>query len=365
MSALEGHDNKLVSIIIPAYNVGNYIGECLKSISAQSYTNIQVIVIDDGSTDNTWQNIEDAMTQDIRIQGFHRENSGVSATRNFGIQQAKGEYIYFVDGDDYIAPDAVDTLVSTLESNNVDWVNCQYNRVDDDGNHLEEYSFKLGHFETFTEEDRFELILNPLIDYRFGYEVWDKLYKASIIRDKKISFAEDCRIGEDLAFNICYAFYAKGISSIEERPYYYRVRNNSAMGTVTDIDKNLKEHLAFVKGIHPYFEDAFKGQKSNKFYQLFFKLMAHASQGYTAKETAEAAKKLDDGFYKKWLAESLEHKAEFADFISYDNAKLYYRYGLYIKSKIEGDFIGEIYLKIYDFYRRLRKRPTIGEWRMQ
>ncbi len=203
-----------------------------------------------------------------------------------------------------------------------------------------------------------------MADYQLGYEVWNKLYKASIIKDNHISFIQDCHIGEDLAFNICYAFYANSISSIAARPYYYRIRSNSTMGSVNSIKKNFEEHLIFVKGIQPYFENAFSGQIKEKYYQLVFKLMAHAGEGHTADDMVNAIKATKDSYYLYWLNVALKHKSSFTDFYSYDKAKIYYRYGLYIKTKIEGDVFGDIYLKIYDVYRKLRKRPTIGEWKV-
>ncbi len=136
MEIFDNKTNKLVSIIIPAFNVENYIEQCLKSVLAQTYSPIEIIVVDDGSKDNTWKHIEMAMKNDSRIRGFHRDNSGVSATRNFALEQAGGEYICFVDGDDYVAADMVATLVETIEVDSSDWVNCQYHRVDDAGNFL-------------------------------------------------------------------------------------------------------------------------------------------------------------------------------------------------------------------------------------
>ncbi len=131
------NNEKLVSIIIPAYNVEKYIDECVSSILAQTYRNIEIIVVDDGSTDSTWRHIQNFVSLDSRVKGFHRTNSGVSTTRNFAIEQASGDYISFVDGDDYVSNDMVATMVDTIERDSSDWVNCQYHRTDDSGNLLE------------------------------------------------------------------------------------------------------------------------------------------------------------------------------------------------------------------------------------
>ncbi len=355
---------KLVSIIIPAYNVENYIAECLDSLIAQTYVNWEALIIDDGSIDGTWDCIEKYMSMDSRIKGFNRTNAGVSASRNFGLAQVKGYYIQFVDSDDYLPAEAIEQLVKAIEESDADWVNCQYYRVDYQKNPLENYDFIKGQFATNSEEDKFELVCNSLIEYQIGYEVWNKLYKTSIIGENNISFIQDCHIGEDLAFNICYGFHADKINCISDRLYFYRVRTDSAMGTAEDFSKNFREHLALVKGIKPYFEKAFSGYISQKFYQLFFKIMAHASCGHTAVETLVVAEEVGEDYYFKNLSEALKYKTEFKDFIYPEKVKLYYSYGLYIKSYWQGDIKGKIYLKLYDFYRKLRRRPVIGEWRM-
>ena len=134
-------DKKLVTIIVPAYNVENYIEECLQSICNQTYQNIEILVVDDGSTDNTYEVITKVAATDSRIKAFTKPNSGVSSTRNFALQQVAGEYIQFVDGDDTIEPIAVETLLNAMEAG-YDFVNCMYNRVDDKGRFDDEqYSF--------------------------------------------------------------------------------------------------------------------------------------------------------------------------------------------------------------------------------
>lgn len=356
--------DKLVSIIVPAFNVENYIEECLRTILKQSYSKIEVLVVDDGSTDGTWQCIERFMQSDSRVHGFHRQNAGVSASRNFAIDYASGEYICFIDSDDFISDDMISLLVKSIESDGSDWVNCQYHRVDDKGRLLEEYDFKQGLVKTDFPSKRLDLVLNSLLDYQIGYEVWNKLFKSSIIREHKISFIKDCHIGEDLAFNICYAFYANAISCIPERPYYYRVRSDSAMGVMIELDKNFREHLSITKGIQSYFENAFDHEMKDRFYQLFVKIMSHASHGHTANETVCVAKAVGDDYYIKWLTVALKHRPEFTQFFGKEQAKLNYRCGLYIKSKLGGDLLGDLYIKSYNIYCIMRKRSTIGEWKL-
>lgn len=355
---------KLVSIIIPAYNVENYIDRCLESTLAQTYENIEVIVVDDGSKDSTWSHIKAFMARDERVRGFHRDNAGVSASRNFALSQAAGEYIQFVDADDYLEQKAVETLVKALEENHADWVNCQYQRVDERNNKLENYNFTKGLKHTDTEEAKFDFIKNVLLEYFVGFEVWNKLFKASIIKNNKLHFDENCHLGEDLAFNICYCFYADSIMCIEDRLYNYLIRDDSAMENAKSLEKNFKEHLALIKWIEPQFKKAFNGKLQDCFYQLFYKLMIHGCWNHTVVSSLKIAKEVNDDYYKNNLREALKHKEEILGLFCPEKTKLYYRYGLYINTYLQRDYLRELYLKGYDVYRKLRKRETLEEWRL-
>ncbi len=356
--------NKLVTIIIPAFNVEKYIGRCLESVLAQSYSHLEIIVIDDGSSDNTWQVVSSYADRDDRIKAFHRNNSGVSASRNFAIDQSSGHYIQFVDADDYIRSDAVEIMVKALESSGASWVNCQYNRLDEADNKLEEYSFINGFIVTDTKDKRFRFIRDELCDYRVGYEVWNKLFIASIIKENSLTFSEDCRIGEDLAFNICYGFFADSINCIDDRIYNYLIRSDSAMGTVGSLEKNIEEHLLLCKAVEKQLDKAQMSAYKDCFYQLFYKLLIHASCGYTARETVEVVKNLNDSYYIDNMQEALTHKNELIELVRPEVSKLYYKYVLYVVSDIKHNKFQKLYLKLFDIYRVLRRRPTIEEWRI-
>ncbi len=355
---------KLVSIIVPAYNVENYIDRCLESILAQTYSEIEILVVDDGSKDNTWNHIESFMKKDERVKGFRRENVGVSATRNFAIEIATGYYLQFVDADDYLRNDAVEIMVNAIESSGASWVNCQYNRIDEADSLLEPFNFTKGIKHTETPEARFKLIRDELLEYFIGFEVWDKLFITSIIKDNHLRFDENCHLGEDLAFNICYGFYASSINCIEDRIYYYLIRENSAMENAKSLEKNFREHLALVKGIEPRFNQVFSGELKDKFYQLFYKLMLHGFWRHNAEEALQLVKEVNDEYYYRYLIESLKHKDEFKDFYCKEKVRLYYRYGLYIDAYVRDDLCEKIYLSIYDIYRKLRKWDTIREWQL-
>lgn len=112
----------LVSIVVPVYNVEIYLDDCLKSVLAQTYSNLEIILVDDGSTDNSGAMCDAYMKIDSRIQVFHQKNGGLSAARNFGMRHASGKYIYFLDSDDYIEKNAIEELVKVAEDECADVV---------------------------------------------------------------------------------------------------------------------------------------------------------------------------------------------------------------------------------------------------
>ena len=354
-------DLKKVSIIVPAFNVASYIDECLESILNQTYENIEVIAVDDGSKDDTWSHIQYFMAKDSRVKGISQPNGGVSKARNTGLDMATGYYIQFVDGDDFIKSDAVEKLVASLETSGADWINCQYARVDDDNNQLDNYNFITGYYDTATEEQRLDLVRNQIMDYLIGFEVWQKLFLASIIQTNGIRFIEGCKIGEDLAFVINYGFYAKSINCIDERLYSYRVRGGSAMNSGLDLKSNYKEHLKIVKGLKPEFDKAFTSDTKRKYYQLFYKLMMHAFCDGTVREAYLVARDIDDDFYKEYLTVALKHRQDFHEFAADYKVKDYYRFGKYIQTYLTGDLFWKLYFKVYDIYRSIRKRSSIEE----
>ena len=123
---------KLVSIVIPAYNVGSYLDYCITSLVKQSYENIEILLVNDGSSDNTKDICDNWVVKDSRVRAYHKKNGGVSSARNLGISKANGQYIMFVDGDDWLELNAVELLVKHIEITCTDacFCNCYYKNED-------------------------------------------------------------------------------------------------------------------------------------------------------------------------------------------------------------------------------------------
>lgn len=209
-----------ISIIVPVYNVEKYIERCLESLINQTFKNIEIILINDGSTDYSKEICERYAKEDERIILINQQNKGQSAARNKGIEIARGNYIGFVDSDDYIEPNMYEVLYEKLNCENADCVVAQVNMVNTKGEILSNKinKNKIGNIETGKEA-----IIRYLENGRWS--LWDKLYKAKFI--KNIKFEEGRSCGEDHLGIIPILHEMKKIVTIDNYLYKYLVRENS------------------------------------------------------------------------------------------------------------------------------------------
>lgn len=230
----------LVSIIVPAYNVEKYIEKCLSSILCQTYTNIEVIVVDDGSTDNTGQLIDNISQQDSRIRVIHKKNAGVSAARNNGIEMSTGDYLVFVDADDYLAQDYVEYMLSLVKASGADFClsKCCYTKRG-------EKQTERDYVEILQPEDATALLLSP--DVIVG--CWNKIFKRSLIVDNNIWFSTTLFYGEGLNFITTVSQITKAVCVGNRKVYYYRRNNETSATAKFDINKlyNGEKALNFIR----------------------------------------------------------------------------------------------------------------------
>lgn len=168
----------LVSIIVPVYNIAQYLERCVNSIIHQSYKNIEIILVDDGSTDNSGQICDSFKEKDNRVRVIHKINGGLSSARNAGLDIIKGEYIGFVDGDDFIDTYMYEELVKAILDNDADIVQTGFKHTDENGNIKDERIFKEATYDNLDEMfyQRFE-------EKNIHVGVWTKLYKSEIFRN--------------------------------------------------------------------------------------------------------------------------------------------------------------------------------------
>ncbi len=216
----------LVSVIVPVYNAAQSLPRCLDSICAQTYQNLEIILVDDGSTDDSLTVCRQFAYRDARIRVLAQANSGVSAARNNAIDAATGTYLQFADSDDWIDENMTFLLVQRAEREQADLVLSHYCHVD--GKKTTVHGF----LETSACMDRLafaqELIRNPASFY-YGV-MWNKLYRRDIIRRHRIYCHEQLSWCEDFLFNLTYILCASRICAVRT-PLYYYVKNDKSLTT--------------------------------------------------------------------------------------------------------------------------------------
>lgn len=205
---------KILSVIIPVYNLETVIGKCIESILNQSFTNFEVLIIDDGSTDKTRQ-ICEKYTKDCRVIYHYKANGGVSSARNYGLTKSEGEWVTFIDGDDYVEPDYFSTLLTSL--NNIDLIVSGVKFSNKEGKSLPSCEKIIS-----ISEDNKDFIDNELCKIYFRTP-WAKLFKREIILNYQIFFNTNLHIGEDSEFVFRYIGYINNIRLIPFCGYCYKV----------------------------------------------------------------------------------------------------------------------------------------------
>lgn len=225
--------NKKVSIIVPVYNVERYVEKCIRSILNQSYQNIEIIIIDDGSMDNSYNVCADLQKESPdKIELFKKENGGLSSARNFGLSQAKGEYISFVDSDDIVSQDFIEKLVSLLEKTGSSISCCQVAKFDND--EKPKFTHTIEHSE-YNTKNAIELLVTDKITSH----AWNKLYVASLFQNIEFPIGRNY---EDIF--IMYKLFkkAKKVTLYNNAKLYgYLQRKGSITGSVDS--KTLNDYI--------------------------------------------------------------------------------------------------------------------------
>lgn len=241
--------NQLVSIIIPVFNAEKYLRQCLNSILAQTYTNYEVVIINDGSTDKSGDIIDDYGKYDDKIHPYHRNNGGVSSARNFGISVASGEYICFIDADDIICSNYLDILYTAIQKG-ADSSIAGFKHIDvpQDKEII-----------VVPQKEEIKNLNDSILDF-LDFEkpdwqryLWNRLFKMSVIKKNNIRFREDIYYKEDGVFLVDYLCKSNGLVSYSNQIiYYYRQNQNSALGSLhTKFNKkiltNINAHLLILE----------------------------------------------------------------------------------------------------------------------
>lgn len=222
----------IVSIIIPVYNVKKYLVKCVESVIKQTYSDLQIILVDDGSTDGCSFICDELSYQDSRIEVIHKVNGGLSSARNAGLRAVKGQYIYFLDADDYIEPQLVEICVNTIVSQECDAVVFNFVFEDEFGNVIFKSHFRRNTYQLATKKEKMQFIAYVQIERdNGGWNAWNRFYKADILLNNQIYFPDNNEIfAEDLAHAMRVCLYLNNLCVIPDSLYHYISRSDSIMG---------------------------------------------------------------------------------------------------------------------------------------
>lgn len=213
--------NKKVSIIIPVYNNENYISQCIESVENQTYKNYEIIIIDDGSTDDSLKLCKKFEKRNDKIKVISINNGGVSNARNIGIKNASGDYVCFIDSDDYVMPTYIESLIKKM--NNKCLVISAYSvfneKKDRQVKKINKQKLYIG----------IDIYLKIVRNELFWNQPWNKMYNLNVIKENKLFFNDKLNMGEDLVFNLNYLNFIDNIFYINKTIYRHRINDNGAM----------------------------------------------------------------------------------------------------------------------------------------
>lgn len=278
-------DNKqpCISVIVAVFNVECFLNECINSIIQQTFQDLEIILVDDGSTDTSGQICEKFAEIDNRIVVIHQSNAGVSAARNAGLGAAKGKYVAFVDADDVLPKEAYQNLLADKQEDTLIMGAIQL--MAEDG--ALQNSLAFGEKETSQEDFLKDLFLEKKFPY-LGYPV-DKLYLRELIEKYKLRFAEDVKLNEDRLFVLEYVLHCKKIVFAESVVYYYRqratgvIRETRRNATVTDSEMTVLNSFERMKQVCQSYSDELYFICSRKAFESALDLLNRVSRKDTEK----------------------------------------------------------------------------------
>lgn len=297
-----------VSIIVPVYNVEPYLVQCLDSIASQSYRNLEVILVDDGSPDGCGLICDEYAAKDSRFSVIHQKNSGVSKARNAALEKVTGKYLTFCDSDDRYAPNWIQCLVTAMEKDTADMVLGGHVHVVD----MEESKticHEAGVFDCRTMNQKIEYCVNRIMNHDHGWEIWARLFQSDIVKNNDIRFCETCQnFAEDLGFTLEYILCATRVTVIREAGYLYTIRSGSMMqSSVGKVKLNSTNEVAL--SVLQRMQSCFGKAEIKKFLPVFhylimqnqYQVIIACGQYRSISEHIKQIKNYDQWKYWTWL----------------------------------------------------------------
>lgn len=265
--------NPLISVVIPIYNIENYLKDCVNSVLEQTYTNLEILLVDDGSSDSCGDLCNQFAKADSRIQVIHRTNGGLSTARNSGTQAATGQYITYIDGDDMVHPEYVEYLYSLLQKNAADMSICLFQECTKENYHSGKFKQQVSDHEAREEKllNAEQALCMMLYQKDFTTSAWGKLYPTMWMWE---NVYPEGRIYEDLATTYKLLARAHCIAFGKRRLYYYVQREDSIMHchftpSRLDLKRSADEMFEFVEKNYPTVLNAAISRRFSCYCQLF------------------------------------------------------------------------------------------------
>lgn len=267
-----------ISIIVPVYNVEEYLNRCIDSILNQTFQDFELILVNDGSTDNSGQICDNYAIRDKRIRVIHKENGGVSLARNKGLDIARGKYVQFIDSDDYIEKDMLDKVYNTMLKENSDIIFWGFKLYTNDMKFTKKHVY---HGEDTLNKDKNLNLINLYKKDLFGY-ICCKLFKLEIIKKYNIRFKEKMSFLEDEEFTCQYCRYIENICILDDSPYIYIDYKDSDRITLSNSNKHMDiytrdmvfkswKDMLYEKNSEEYYKDFLL----DKYIKIFYNLICH------------------------------------------------------------------------------------------
>jgi glycosyltransferase involved in cell wall biosynthesis len=281
-------EKPLISIIIPVYKVEKYLEKCIKSVLDQTYKNLQIILVDDGSPDNCGKICDNYVKIDNRIEVIHKENGGLSDARNVGLKKARGKYIGFVDSDDYVSNGMFENMYNTLVNNNADVSICNFYTVIDNKNIIKNVDNGIEIY------NKLEILKEILLDKKIQSYAWNKLYKRELFKDIEYPVGKKY---EDIGTTFYILEKCNKIAVSGSPEYYYITRgdsivNNNTEGTVID-------YISLISDRYDYIDKKYKELKKYNDYYITKTLITAYTDAYHLKNNSEEFLKILNNFFNK------------------------------------------------------------------
>ncbi|WP_455537609.1 glycosyltransferase [Terrisporobacter sp.] len=263
----------LISVIVPVYNAEKYLDKCIQSIINQKYSNLEIILVDDGSEDNSLNLCKKYSESDERIKLIHKINGGVSTARNIGIEMAKGDFIAFVDSDDFIDENMYYNMMKKASEYECDVVMCDCYKIDNDKKEVFTHDIRAGFYdkEQLYNDYFNKLLMLDSINYPPTISNWVMLIRKDIIKNYNLKYKEGIRFSEDLLFGSQVMYYAGSFYYLKEECYYNYIKNSTSV-TNTYYEDKWEEFIKLYNEIRLFFEDRIDYDFNQQIYYclLFF-----------------------------------------------------------------------------------------------